>query len=425
MKVIKAIVVGFGNRGEVYADYSLQSVGELEIVGVCDPSIYKLKTAKEKYHLTDTQLFSSLEELIKKHPECDIVINATMDQIHYETGMAILNAGYNMLIEKPIVPNDKELSDLQKTAEKHNCKVFVCHVLRYTMFYRTIKQLLLDKKIGEIVTMEMNEHVCLQHYLTSYLRGKWNNEKECGSGLMLAKSCHDIDIMCWLNNDTEPEEVSSFGGRHLFVKENKPKDATEYCYNCPHKDTCNLSSITLYEKHDTMPFLVYDRLNKPIDSLSKDEKIEYLHHDIYGKCAYDVESDLVDRQVTNVKFKNGSVASFTLLGCATKPDRYIHIIGSHGEIEGKIESNKIMLRTYTNDVWNYKEEIIDLSDKIVNLARFGGHNGGDFLIMHDLCAYLNGDESSISMTKLQDSLNGHRVVYAAEKSRKTNSIIKL
>jgi len=423
-KIIKAIVVGFGNRGEVYADYSLQSKNELEIVGICDPSSFKLKLAKEKYHLNDDQLYSSVDELVNKHPEADIIINATMDQDHYKTGMAILSAGYNMLIEKPIVPCDKQLTSLANTAKKNNCQVFVCHVLRYTMFYRTIKQLLLDKKIGDIVTIEMNEHVCLQHYLTSYLRGKWNNEKECGSGLILAKSCHDLDILCWLNNETEPSEVSSFGGRYLFTKENKPKDATTYCYECPHKHTCQMSAVTLYEDHDTMPFLVYDRLNKPLDSLTKEEKIEFLHHDIYGKCAYDVASDLVDRQGTIVKFKNGSVASFTLVGCATRPNRYIHIIGSHGEIEGKIESNKITVQTYDGDVWKHKEEVIDLSDKVVNLARFGGHNGGDFLIMHDLCAFLNGDKSSISITKLADSLNGHRAVYAAEKSRKTHKTIK-
>ena len=67
--------------------------------------------------------------------------------------------------------------------------------------------------------MEMNEHVCLQHYSSAYLRGKWNNEAKCGSGLILAKSCHDLDIMCWLNNSSNPKSVSSFGGSKLFVPE--------------------------------------------------------------------------------------------------------------------------------------------------------------------------------------------------------------
>lgn len=424
-KIITGIIVGFGNRGEVYADYSLQKPDEFKVVGVVDPNPFKLEQASKKYNLSKEQLFSSLDEMVKSHPAADVVINATMDQVHYQTAVKILNAKYNMLIEKPIVPNNKELEEIANLARKNGTKVFVCHVLRYTMFYRTIKQMLLDNLIGEVTSMELNEHVCLQHYLTSYVRGKWNNEKDCGSGLILAKSCHDLDILCWLNNSSNPKSVVSFGSRKLFTKENKPKGGAEYCYKCPHKDTCPMSAVTLYEKRDTMPFLVYERINKPLDELTKKEKLDFLHNDIYGKCAYDIKSDLVDRQSTLVEFENGSTASFTLVGCATQPNRYIHIIGTHGEIEGKIESNKIILRTYKENVWDYKEEVIDLSDKIVNLARFGGHNGGDFLIMHDLCAYLNGDSSSISITNLNDSLNGHRCVYAAEKSRKQGKIVNL
>lgn len=422
-KIINGVIVGFGNRGEVYADYSLQVKDEFKVIGIVDPNPFKLQLAKDKYGLSDDQLFTSLDDFLAKNVKADIVINATMDELHYETSMKILNAGYDMLVEKPIVPNEKQLRDIEEAVKKNGNKVFVCHVLRYTPFYRTIKELLNNGTIGEIVTMEMNEHVCLQHYSSAYLRGKWNSEAKCGSGLILAKSCHDLDIMCWLNNASAPKSVSSFGGRKLYTKENKPSDATEYCYNCPHKDTCPLSSVTLYENHNTMPFLVFDRMNKKLDDITLDEKKEFLHKDIYGKCGYDIESDLVDRQTTIVEFENGSEASFTLLGCAARADRYIHIIGTRGEIEGKIGEDKITLRTFTNDVWNYKTEEIDLSKKVVNLARFGGHNGGDFLIMHDLCAYLNNDKSSISITSLSDSINGHLCVYAAEKSRKEHVIV--
>ncbi len=70
-------------------------------------------------------------------------------------------------------------------------------------------------------------------------------------------------------------------------------------------------------------------------------------------------------------------------------------------------------------------EEIDVNSKVVNKAEFGGHNGGDFLIMHDLLAYLNGDRSSISITSLNDSVNGHLCVFAAEKSRKENKFVNI
>lgn len=422
MKKIKAVVVGYGNRGGVYADYSLDEKDQLEIVGIVDSNPFKLNLAKERYNLDDSQVFSNLDDFISKNIKADIVINATMDELHYQTGMAILSAGYNMLIEKPIVNNKKELLDLADMAKKNNCLVFVCHVLRYTPFYRNIKQLVLDDKIGQIMSMEMNEHVWIPHYLTSYDRGKWNSEKACGSSFLLAKCCHDMDLISWINNASKPTKVASFGSRRQFVKENKPKDATEYCYNCPHEKSCLYSAINHYYESDTMPFLVYDRLNKPLDKITKEEKMEFLKKDIYGKCAYDCRGDIVDRQNVIIEFENGSICDFTLIGGSSKADRYIHIVGQWGEIEGKIEENVITVRNYVGKC-EYKEETIDLKNSIVNHAKFGGHSGGDYAIMHDLVNYLNGDRSSISITSISDSINGHLIAFAADESRRENELV--
>ena len=356
---------------------------------------------------------------------CDLVINATMDQLHYETAMKILDAGYDMLIEKPIVNKTSELLDIQRKAEEKGCKVFVCHVLRYTPFYRTIKTLLNQGAIGDIMTMEMNEHVCASHYLTAFDRGKWNSEAACGSGFLLAKCCHDLDLMCWLNNSSEPERVASFGSRSQFIQAKRPKDAAEFCYDCPNVETCPYSAKRQYIYLGVMPFLVWDKLNKPLDEITLEEKEEFLKKDNFGRCAYIAGGDLVDRQNVIVNFENGSCATFNLIGGATKADRYLHIVGTMGEIEGKLEENKFILRRYAEDRFDGTAEIIDVTDQVINNAKFGGHSGGDFAIMRDLVAYYNGDTESVSITKLSDSVNGHLCIYAAEKSRKENKIVQL
>lgn len=427
LKQIKAVIVGYGNRGQVYADYSLDRPEELSVVAVVDPNEFKLEEAKKRYSLSSDRLFGSFEEFLKSKIECDIVINATMDEMHYETAMQILENGYDMLIEKPIVPNKKELFDIKKAAEKKNLRVFVCHVLRYTPFYKTIKKLIADGEIGEIISMEMNEHVCRQHYLASYDRGKWNSEEKCGSGFLLAKCCHDFDIMCWLNNATAPEKVSSMGSRSEFVRERMPKDASEFCYECKYKDVCRYSALREYIDLNVMPFLVWDKLNKPLDEITKEEKIEFLKHDNYGRCAYIAGGDIVDRQNAIIAFKNGSQCSFTLVAGATKPDRYIHIVGQWGEIEGKIEEGLVTLRKYDPSPSKFYgvEEVIDVNKRVVNNARFGGHNGGDFAIMNDLIRYLNGERTSLSITTLDDSVNGHLCVFAAEESRKEEKVVRL
>ena len=423
IKKMWGVVVGYGNRGQVYADYTFDCPDEFGVAAVVDPNPFKLQEAKKRYGLSDDRLFLSFADFLAAKVACDFVINATMDQYHYETAMEILNAGYDMLMEKPIVANREQLLEIQDCAQKNNCKVFVCHVLRYTTYYKKIKQLLNEGVIGEIVTMEMNEHVGVAHYLAAYDRGKWNSESACGSGFLLAKSCHDLDVMCWLNNATAPKKVTSFGGRKLFVKENMPEGATEFCYECKHEKECPYSATKHYLEKNIMPFLVWNDMNKPLDEITKEEKAEFLKNQNYGRCAYIAGGDLVDRQNIIVEFENGSCCTFTLVGGTTLPDRYLHIVGTKGEIEGKLEENKFTLRKYDPNRVRTEGEPVDISKEMVNNAKFGGHSGGDFAIMHDLIAYLNGDESSVSITKLEDSINGHLCVYAAEKSRKENTIV--
>ena len=423
LKKLWAVVVGYGNRGQVYADYSLAESAELGIAAIVDPNEFKLQEAKERYGLPSDHLFKDFTSFAKSGIACDFVINATMDQLHYETSMEILNAGYDMLLEKPIVADTKELKDIEQLAKEKGAKVFVCHVLRYTPFYRKIKELLNNGAIGVVETIEMNEHVALAHYVSSYVRGKWNSEKECGSGFILAKSCHDLDLMCWLNNVSVPERVASFGHRAKFLPQNAPEGAAEFCYQCKHEQTCPYSAIDQYLEKDVAPFLVWDRLNKPLDEITMEEKTEFIKQDIYGKCVYTCGGDIVDRQNAIVTFKNGSVATFNLVGGTMKPGRYIHIVGNLGEIEGLLEDDKFILRTYDKNEPFGKVEEIEVHP--INTVKFGGHSGGDYAIMHDLIRYLNGDKGSVSITSIEESVNGHMCIFAAEESRKTGSIVEI
>lgn len=423
IKKLWAVVVGYGNRGQVYADYSLEEPAELGIAAIVDPNEFKLQEAKMRYGLSDESLFRSFEEFAASNIKCDFVINSTMDQQHYETAIKILNAGYHMLMEKPIVPEAGQLREIQRIANEKQLNVFVCHVLRYTPFYREIKEILNSGEIGKIMSIEMHEHVNLPHYLTSYVRGKWNSESKCGSGFLLAKSCHDLDLMCWLNNDSAPVEVVSMGNRSQFVPNKAPKGATEFCYECPHESACDYSAILHYMKKGVMPFLVWDRLNKPLDEITEEEKMEFLKKDIYGKCAYTCGGDIVDRQNAIVTFENGSIANFNLVAGSVGPSRYLHIIGTKGEIEGELEDDTYVIRKHSKTQLFGQDESHQVHP--INNAKYGGHNGGDYAIMHDLVRYMNGDRSSVSITSLEDSVYGHLCVFAAEQSRKTHSIVNI
>ena len=427
MKQLTAALVGAGNRGCVYADYCMDEPEELKIVAVVDPHDIHRAEAQARYALPDECCFSDLDDFLAADIACDFVINATMDQQHYITAKKLLEAGYPMQLEKPIVPNREQLLELQRLTHEKGVKVNVCHVLRYTPFFKRIKQLILDDVIGRIMTMEMNEHVWIAHFLDSYVRGKWNSEEKCGSGFLLAKSCHDMDLACWLNNTTKPVRVSSIGSRSQFIPENAPKGATEFCYTCPHNDTCLYSAQKVHLEFDSLPFQTWLGMGKPIDEITKEEKAEYLKHSDYGRCAYNSGGDINDRQTVNIEFENGSLASFTMVGGSCKAGRYLHIVGTKGEIEGFLEEGKFVLRTFdrSEGKFTFNEETIDINAEIHSKSAFGGHAGGDYAIMHELVRYLNGDNTSISITDIDDSINSHLVVYAAEESIKTRKTVEI
>ena len=84
-------------------------------------------------------------------------------------------------------------------------------------------------------------------------------------------------------------------------------------------------------------------------------------------------------------------------------------------IHNGIESENEQIYDFKNK--EYIERTYDITGEII-----GGHSGGDVGIMSDVCNWLNGDKTSISMTGIDDSVNGHLTVYAAERSRKGGNI---
>lgn len=429
MKKISCVILGYGDRSSRYADYAKQVPEELEVVGVIDILELKRRQAKQIFDLQDSQVFESLDDFLKADVKCDVVINGTMDQMHYETTMPLLEKGYDILLEKPVTANPEELLEIEKKAKEKGCKVVVCHVLRYTPYYSTIKNIIDSGKIGKIVNLEMNEHVWYGHFVNSYVRGKWRSEKECGSGLLLAKCCHDTDLMCWLNNVTAPEYVSSFGSKSFFTESNAPERATQYCYECPHQTDCMFNAEKFQIEKDFIPFYTWAGINKPLDEITLEEKREFLKKDVYGQCVYKTDMDLVDRQCVSVEFANGSIGTLNMIGGASVADRHIHIVCEYGEIVGYIGANKITLRVFDKDKIAPTEEIIDLNKEHALSEdednAVGGHYGGDYYIMKDLVRYLNGEQTSVATTVISDSINSHLICYAAEKARKERVVVEL
>uniref|UniRef100_UPI0040490EAF Gfo/Idh/MocA family protein n=1 Tax=Cephaloticoccus sp. TaxID=1985742 RepID=UPI0040490EAF len=204
---LSAIIVGAGHRSMLYASYALSHPDELCIVGVADPSPARRENAIRRFNLTTDQCFESAEDLATRPKFADFVINGTMDQHHVPTSLPLLAAGYDLLLEKPFATNVTELKQLVGTARRLGRKVSICHVLRYAPFYSAIRNEIIKGTIGQIINVQAVEHVSYHHMAVGFVRGKWNRQDICHSGMLMSKSCHDLDLITWMKSGVPPVSV--------------------------------------------------------------------------------------------------------------------------------------------------------------------------------------------------------------------------
>lgn len=421
VKPVTAVIVGGGHRSFTYAELALKSPEKLKIVGIADPNPFRCEKARKMFGFPKENCFSSADELASVPKFADAIINGTMDHQHVETAIPLLKKGYDMLLEKPFAVSLDEMNSLVKVVEENGNKVMICHVLRYTPFYLAIKERVLAGEIGDIISINTFEHVSYHHVSTSYVRGKWGNSDNCKTSMLLAKCCHDLDIMMWMMGEDKPKTVSSCGSIFQFKPEMAPEGAGTKCLvDCPHKDTCLYSAKRLYIDHpDRWEFYVWSAL-EDIENATIEDKINLLKGDSpYGKCMYKSDNNVVDHQSVMVNFASGATGTHNMIGGAARPLRRIEIVGTKGEIWGEFEHNDIhVLRINPDPGKEFDEEIIDLSA----FCEGGGHGGGDLGLAEDFVNYVRGEKPSVSCTSIFDSVAGHKTVFLADISRENGSV---
>lgn len=418
---IKAVIIGAGNRSLIYASYALQHPDELQIVGVVEPNLERRQLTAERFGISPDNCFASVEELVVHHQLADAAINGTMDQFHLQTSLPLLKAGYDVLLEKPIGISETEVLELYEAARSYNRTVMICHVMRHAPFYLEIRKQIESGVIGDIIAIQTEENVSYHHMATSFVRGKWNSKASCDSSMLLAKCCHDLDMITWMKGSIRPKKVSSFGGLFQFRADKAPEGAGRRCLvDCPIEATCMYSANKMYIEQDLWGIYAWD--NRYVSSIpTHEEKIESLRtSNPYGRCVWRCDNDVVDHQTVIIEFEDGSTASHNLTGATSKSCRTIHITGTKGEISGTMEDGYFLVRQPdTRPGHLYKEERIETN------VTSDMHGGGDLRLVADFVRTLRGDKPSLSSTSLEKSIYGHQIGFAAERSRSENTIVEI
>lgn len=415
-KPISVVIVGMGGRASIYSAVALTNPELLKVVGVVDINPERVRQAQLMFDLPQDHCFSSVEELVAIPRIADAAINCTMDRLHVETSLPLLRHGYDMLLEKPYALNDEEGQRIISCAREHERKVMVCHVLRYTPFYRALRRVIALGTIGDVIHIHMTNQVGYQHESVSFVRGKYAREEICGSGMLLSKCSHDLDIMSWLMGDNEPATISSVGSVIQFKEEKAPEGAGTHCLNnCPLERDCPYSARRLYIEHPMRwaNNVWHDTHSNPTTDEEK-EAILRQPGNPFSRCVYRCDINIVDHQSVLIHFRDGAIGTFSMNGGASTPRRMMHITGTKGEIYGDFERERFHVRQIVPEApGGYTERTLDISD----FQQGDAHGGGDRSIVLDFVALLRGDRTSPGCPTLEDSIVGHRMVFLAEKSR--------
>ncbi|MBT3274393.1 MAG: gfo/Idh/MocA family oxidoreductase, partial [Spirochaetales bacterium] len=146
----------------------------------------------------------------------------------------------------------------------------------------------------------------------------------------------------------------------------------------------------------------------------------------YGRCVWKCDNNVVDHQSVLINFQDGCTATLNMIGGTARPGRYIHLVGTHGEIAGWIHDDRFTIyRIDPRPGHEFSEEIVDVGVQGDASGAFGGHAGGDLRLMEDFLKILEGEPASISSTDLEDSISGHLLGFCADKSMESGNIIPI
>ncbi|MCC6581201.1 MAG: Gfo/Idh/MocA family oxidoreductase [Phycisphaeraceae bacterium] len=414
IKPVAVAVVGAGRRGLCYAAYAKEHPDRMSIVAVAEPNADRRAAFGARHQIPLQRQFTSYQNMLASGKAADAAINCTMDAMHYDSTAALLKAGYHILLEKPIARSASDVRKLIGLAQQQHRIVMICHVLRYVPFYLRIKELLDSGAIGRIVAIRSAERVSYHHMAVGFVRGRWN-KAETSNPILLARCCHDLDLIAWFKTGHKVTHVASFGELTQFRPENAPTGATDRCLDCPHVETCRYSAKKHYVDMGLWLDYAFESHQGDPSKLTEDRKILSLKdpNNPYGRCVWKCDNDVVDHQTVIARFADGVTATHDLFTATARPTRTLHILGELGELQGDFEAGHITLRKP-----QLKPGAAFSEERILLHPTTTGHVAGDLQLVHDFVSLLRGEPTSASHTRIEDSLTGHLIAYAADLAMK-------
>jgi predicted dehydrogenase len=451
---IQAILIGAGQRGaDSYAPYALHHPEELRFIAVAELVAERRSRFVVQHNIPKENVYETWEPLLSRPKLAQAALICTQDQQHTAPALTALRVGYDVLLEKPMASREEDCLKLVKTAEAYGRQLHICHVLRYAPHFQKMRQIVQSGELGQVVNVSHRENVSYWHMAHSFVRGNWANSTN-SSPMILAKCCHDFDILSWVL-DQSCQQLSSVGSLIYFRSENAPPGAPEYCLDgCPSANTCPYFAPFVYldlkplwrsfiatssgyprwvvQLQQHVPWLlktlgpIFPPLRQlsnyrgwPLSVISNDPSPENILESIrkgpYGRCVYHCDNNVVDHQVVLMQFEGNISVTLTMHGHSHIEYRTTRIEGSRATLLGEfgLGGAWIEVRHHRSG----KSQHIHTSGEAGQ-----GHGGGDEALMAGFVHSLRTGGSH-ALTLGRQSLESHLLAFAAERARLEGRII--
>jgi predicted dehydrogenase len=416
MAPISIVVAGAGNRGTGYARWALEHPDRARVVAVAEPRDLRRARFAAEHGIPAADAAADWEDLAARPRFADAVLICTQDQMHEAPAEAFAAAGYHILLEKPMAPDEAGCRRIVAAVERAGVMLAVGHVMRYTSYTRAVKEIVDSGELGDIMSVQHLEPVGFWHQAHSFVRGNWRRA-DLANTMLMAKSCHDLDWLAYILGRA-PDRVSSFGHLTHFTAANRPAGAGDRCVTCPVEASCAYSASRLYGgllergKHGWP-------LHVLLDEFTPAALDEALRDGPYGRCVYACDNDVVDHQVVALDYPGATTATFTMTAFCQAAGRSTRLFGTRGELSGDGRT----IRVY--DFLTRSERQVSSTPAGAMPGSFSGgegHGGGDSGLMDAFTAAVATGNRDLILSGPRESLASHLAVFAAERARRDGTV---
>lgn len=305
-------LVGAGIRGTtLWGKNLVENYGkEVRFVGLCDINPGRLVHGL-RYTGMQCPTFADFDEMMQRTvPEWVIV--TTVDNTHHEFIIKAMEAGANVITEKPMTTTAEKCQAILDAQKRTGKEVLVTFNYRHQPHSTAIKQLLHDKRLGRVTSVDFNWYLNVYHG-ASYFR-RWHGYVEKGGSLWVHKATHHFDLLNWWIG-ADPVEVTAYGALEHYGK-NGPFRGKN-CRSCAHKKDCRY-----YWDITKEPFLM--------DLYAKNEKYDGYLRD---GCVYREGIDIWDKMSAQILYDNGVIVNYSLTTYSPYEGWRIAFNGENGRLD--------------------------------------------------------------------------------------------